>query len=247
MTFRTIPLALGALLALTGCADPALNDRVAQMEEKIEALEQKVEEAAKAPRGAGGAPQVDQAAENEARAFVGQIQQAVSELEFDKAKERCEKGESEYGATRTWRRAGRVCREVEVVGKDAADLEVEKWFQGEGTSMADKPATLLVFWEEWCPHCKREVPKIESTYKKYGDRLNVVGLTKVTRSATDEKVAEFISQEALSYPVAKEKGGNLSNYYNVSGVPAAALVKDGKVIWRGHPARLEDQTLEQLL
>ena len=39
----------------------------------------------------------------------------------------------------------------------------------------------------------------------------------------------------------------MSAAYAVSGIPAAALVKEGKVIWRGHPARLTDELLEQLL
>ena len=39
----------------------------------------------------------------------------------------------------------------------------------------------------------------------------------------------------------------LSGAYAVSGIPAAALVKDGKVIWRGHPSRLTDELVQQLL
>ena len=91
------------------------------------------------------------------------------------------------------------------------------------------------------------MPKIEETYTKYQGRMNVVGLTKVTRSSTDESVAEFIKDSGISYPVGKEKGGNLSSHYNVSGVPAAAIVKDGKIVWRGHPARIDDSLLDKLL
>ena len=38
--------------------------------------------------------------------------------------------------------------------------------------------------------------------------------------------------------------GSLSQYFNVGGIPAAAVVKDGKVVWRGHPARLSEQMLK---
>ena len=47
-------------------------------------------------------------------------------------------------------------------------------------------------------------------------------------------------------PIAKE-GGAYSSVFNVSGIPAAAIVKDGKIIWRGHPARLDKTMLEGLL
>ena len=114
--------------------------------------------------------------------------------------------------------------------------------------MSDGSATMLVFWEEWCPHCKREVPKIEGMHTKYKARgLNVVGLTKVTRSSTDEKVTSFMQEKGVTYPVAKEDGDNLSKRFGVRGVPAAAIVQAGKVVWRGHPARISDGMIEKIL
>jgi hypothetical protein len=83
-------------------------------------------------------------------------------------------------------------------------------------------------------------------YKSKG--LGIIALTKVTKSATEESVEAFIKDSKLTFPVGKEpEGGPLSAAYAVSGIPAAALVKDGKVIWRGHPARLTDELLEQML
>ena len=247
MMFRSTLIALGAMIAFSGCADPELAAKVGELETKVAELEKQVEKGG-AARAPGRAPSgVDPEAEQAAGAKLREISAKVDELDFAAAKTMCDEAMKQYGATQTFQRRGRVCQEVAVVGKDAADLEVEKWFQGEA-SMADSDATLLVFWEQWCPHCKREVPEIEATYKKYQGKLNVVGLTKVNRSSTDEKVAAFIEEKGLSYPMAKEKGGNLSRYYNVSGVPAAALVKDGKVVWRGHPAVLNrNNTLEKLL
>ncbi len=71
----------------------------------------------------------------------------------------------------------------------------------------------------------------------------MVGLTKITRSATEEKVNEFIKENKLGYPTAKE-GGDLSKAFNVSGIPAAAVVKGGKIVWRGHPGRLNDDMIK---
>ena len=110
-----------------------------------------------------------------------------------------------------------------------------------------KPVTLLAFWEAWCPHCQREVPELEATYKSLSPQgLQIVGLTKITKSATEEKVTEFIKEKGVTYPMAKETGA-LSEYFGVSGIPAAAVVKDGKVVWRGHPARLDEETLKAWL
>ena len=96
-------------------------------------------------------------------------------------------------------------------------------------------------------HCQREVPKLQALYDNLkGDGLQVVGLTKITKSATEEKVAEFITSRSVSYPVAKENG-QASQHFGVSGIPAAAVIKDGKVIWRGHPARLSEAQLKSWL
>jgi hypothetical protein len=52
----------------------------------------------------------------------------------------------------------------------------------------------------------------------------------------------FCKENGVGYPTAKEKG-DISEYYGVRGVPAAAVVKGGKVVWRGHPSRINDKML----
>jgi thiol-disulfide isomerase/thioredoxin len=138
---------------------------------------------------------------------------------------------------------------LSVIGKSApAEWKIEKWYQGESdVDLGSGKTTLLVFWEEWCPHCKREVPKLQDMYNDLkGQGLQVVGLTKITRSSSDEKVSAFIADKHIAYPIAKEDG-TLSSYFNVSGIPAAAVLKDGKVVWRGHPAQLDEAKLKDWL
>jgi thiol-disulfide isomerase/thioredoxin len=239
MLFRTSLVAVAAAIALSGCADPELVAKVDALEKKVAELE---------TRGGGAGPArnpADDAKENEAREGLGQVNKLVNDMNYDEAGKLCAELEKKVGDTQTFRRGGRACVEVAVIGKDAMELDVSEWFQG-NASVSGEP-TLLVFWEEWCPHCKREVPKLEEMAKQYQGKMKVVGLTKVTRSSTDDSVRKFLAENNVSYPVGKEKNGNLSEYYGVSGVPAAALVKGGKVVWRGHPARLNDDALKKFL
>ena len=53
-------------------------------------------------------------------------------------------------------------------------------------------------------------------------------------------MVDFIAENKVTYPIAKEQGDEMSKAFNVSGIPAAAVVKNGTVVWRGHPARLDD-------
>ncbi|MFZ5482252.1 MAG: TlpA family protein disulfide reductase [Myxococcota bacterium] len=232
-----------ALLFAGGCAQKSDLDAA---NEKIKALEEKV---AKLEAGGakGGATAADPAKEEAATKLMTDTQEALKNGDYATAKSKIAELTGSYADTRAGKAASRMAAEVNLVGTDAAPIEVEKWFQGKGDYSGDK-ATLLVFWEVWCPHCKKEMPKLaeeEGKYKAKG--VQIVALTKVTKSATDEKVAEFIKEHNLKYPVGKEKGDNMSKAFSVSGIPAAALVKDGKVVWRGHPARLTDEMLDKLL
>lgn len=243
------PLLLAAGL-LAGCATA---DQVDQLNQRVDELEKKVETLEKSPGAAksGGAAEAGADSEKEAAAndLLKGLADAMRDGNFDKAKADMASLEKDYGDTMAYRKARKLSAELEVIGKDApSSYQIEKWFQGENNIALDGKGTeLLVFWEVWCPHCQREVPQMQATYEKLKDQgLEVVGLTKITKSATEEKVTDFIKENGVTYPMAKETG-ELSAYFNVSGIPAAAIVKDGKVVWRGHPARLDEEKLKSFL
>ncbi len=215
----------------------ALAKRVATLEQQITTLK------------AGGAAQPNAEAENKATAAYREIDALVNQGKIDQAKTKLTAFNKEFAGTRTARQAQRLSQELAVVGKTSpTDWGIDKWFQGEKEfNLKSDKATLIVFWETWCPHCRREVPKLQAMYDTYkGKGLQVLAATKVTKSSTEETVAQFIDQQKLGYPVAKENG-SLSNYFGVRGIPAAALLKDGKVVWRGHPAKLTDDMLKGFL
>lgn len=135
--------------------------------------------------------------------------------------------------------------EEAVVGKDAV-LVAEEWLQGTAT-LEESKATLFVFWELWCPHCKREVPKLQATWEAHRDQgFNIVGVTRLTRDTKPAELAKWLADNHVGYPIAKDDG-TMGEHYAVSGVPAAALVKDGKIVWRGHPANLNDNMVAATL
>jgi thioredoxin-like negative regulator of GroEL len=241
-------LLIGSLL-LAGCASA---DQVKELTEQVNSLQEKVEKLEKAPPAKAAATaqkagaEVDKDAETAAQAMLKDMQDLMGKGEIDNAKAKLTELTEKYSSTRTYRRAQKLGAELEVFGKDApTGLKVDEWFIGDTSAVnLSKGTTLLVFWEVWCPHCKREVPNLQKTFDTYkGKGLQMVGLTKLTRSSTKEKAMDFLKEKNVTYPVAKEDG-ELSKHFNVSGIPAAAVVKDGKIVWRGHPARLSDSMLE---
>ena len=243
--FRLALLSLLTGLALTGCAQKSEFDA---LEVRVKATEEKIATLEKTPAGKAAAAAANPEDEEKAGKLMTEVQDAIKANDYTTAKAKLVVlTAAPLDATRAGKAAARMATEVNLIGTDAAPLEMEKWFQGKA-ALGDSKATLLVFWEVWCPHCKKELPKLAEEEGKYKEKgIQVVGITKVTKSATDESVEAFIKESKAKFPIGKEKDGSLSKAYAVSGIPAAALVKDGKMIWRGHPARLDDATLDKLV
>ncbi|MCU0253756.1 MAG: TlpA family protein disulfide reductase [Acidobacteria bacterium] len=217
---------------------------IEQLRQQIAVLERKVAETARP-----AVPTADPALEEKASLALSQINQLLAAGDVAGAKAKLAEGQAQFAATQAWKSTGRLSQELAVVGRDApATLKIDKWYQGEKlVDPAKAKATLVVFWESWCPHCQREVPKLEAIWQKYKDKgLQVVGLTKLTKGTTEEQALAFIKEKGVTYPTAKETG-ELSAAFNVTGIPAAAILKDGKVVWRGNPSRIDDAMIAKYL
>lgn len=229
---------------LAGCATA---DQVKELNTKVEEMEKKIAELEKAPKAATAATagQANPADETAAQTLLKEMQEAMGKNDITGAKAKYAEIEKKYASTRTFKRAAKMGKELEVFGKAAPSaLTVDEWMIGDASAVnLSKGVSLLVFWEVWCPHCKREVPNLQKTFETYNAKgLQMVGLTKLTRGKSKEEAMSFLQEKNVTYPVAKENGA-LSKHFNVSGIPAAAVVKDGTIVWRGHPARLTDDMI----
>ena len=235
-------IAVISMLGLVaGCASKSEMDT---LKAEVAALNQKVEDLSSKPAVAA-APDAD--AENAARELLKKAQTKQREGDIAGAKTALAELTKKFGNTRTAARSSRMKDELDVIGKDAKALNSPEWMVGDAPGFdLTKDAGLVVFFESWCPHCKREVPKLQTTFEKYKGKMGVLALTKITRSATKEAVMELLSSNDVTYPVAKEDGTE-SRYYAVSGIPAAIFVNGGKVLWRGHPGTLSDEMIEKFI
>jgi hypothetical protein len=90
---------------------------------------------------------------------------------------------------------------------------------------------LLVFWETWCPYSQRAVPALEPIFERHrSSGLEVIGLTRMTRNSTAERVRGFIEDEGISFAVAKDDG-RAWTWFDAQGTPWLAIVRNGRVIW----------------
>ena len=95
---------------------------------------------------------------------------------------------------------------------------------------SNKTATLMLFYVDWCPHCKTAKPEWESLKSEYdGKNINGYTITFVEYNCTDE--SEEVSQ--------------LMDKYNIEGYPTIKLLKDNQVI--EYDAKPTKSTMEQFL
>lgn len=122
---------------------------------------------------------------------------------------------------------------------DLAALPVDRWYR---PYKADGTVAVVVFWELWCPHCKREVPKLQAIDAIEG--VQVIGLTRQTKGVKDEDLEAFLAGNNVSYAVG-HADDSLSKRLQIRSVPTAVVVKEGKVVWQGNPAALTPAKLEE--
>lgn len=98
------------------------------------------------------------------------------------------------------------------------------------TSDSNKVATMMLFYVDWCPHCKTAKPEWENLKSEYeGKQINGYTL-------------EFIEHNCTTESAETEE---LMNKYKIEGYPTIKLIKDNEVV--EYDAKPTKATMEQFL
>jgi peroxiredoxin len=103
-------------------------------------------------------------------------------------------------------------------------------------------ATLLIFGTTWCPSCRSEIPHFKKIFSTYTPRGLEVAYVNIMEPR--DKVLRFNNKYQLPYRTLLDASGAVANAYDVVGVPAMILIRDGRVLTRHY--RLIDGYLEKL-
>jgi len=95
---------------------------------------------------------------------------------------------------------------------------------------SNKTATLMLFYVDWCPHCKTAKPEWDSLKTEYdGKSINGYTINFMEYNCTNE--SDEVSQ--------------LMDKYSIEGYPTIKLVKDNQVV--EYDAKPTKSTMEQFL
>lgn len=146
------------------------------------------------------------------------------------------------------------------VGDLAPEIKVT-WLKGTPVESISKDHIYVVeFWATWCGPCKAAMPHLSQLAKQYEGKVIFIGVNVWEKGFQDKlyesflpSLREFVESmgDNMAYNVAMDNNDlfmskNWMSASGQNGIPATFLIKDSKIIWMGHPMKL-DKTLEELI
>ena len=107
---------------------------------------------------------------------------------------------------------------------------------GEGAA----PATMLVFFATWCPHCQNEAPILSELESQYKDlRLVMVG---IDGEDDPQKVGQFVERYDIESPAVYKP--SLGDEYGVSGYPTTYVLDRSNEVIGAHSGEAPREVYE---
>ena len=119
--------------------------------------------------------------------------------------------------------------------------------QGKSWTLKDLRGKVVMvnFWATWCPPCQKEMPDLEALYNQYKDQGFV--LLAISQDDETQKVAPFIAERKISYPIFLDPGQKIGAMFEVNGIPKSFVYdRDGKLVAQSIDMRTRGQFLTML-
>ena len=106
-------------------------------------------------------------------------------------------------------------------------------FDGEQIDPEDMAGkvVLLNFWASWCKPCEQEAADLETAWRYYQPRGDVLFLG-VAWTDTESASLDYLDRFDVTYPNGPDLGTSISQAYRTTGVPETYLIdKDGNLAY----------------
>jgi thiol-disulfide isomerase/thioredoxin len=115
---------------------------------------------------------------------------------------------------------------VEVEGDPAPDFALTLADGSEFTLSGEARPAYLVFWAEWCPTCKRELPVVDALAREYGDQIAFVAVAGKSDLAATAAEAERLFSPAISWGL----DDSIWDLYEVPYQPASFFITGNDIV-----------------
>ena len=185
--------------------------------------------------------------EDGAKVLFREARRYARNLEIDKALQRLATLQTHFPETDTAKRAGRLRRDLKVVGTPVGTMKVTTWFQGDGATVnLATGKTIIVFMDVTEGDPEGRIKEFNVAVAKYREAATVVTLLRGGDSMTETSANTFASTHKLQAPVG-QMNKKVKENFGVRGTPSAAVVVGGTVAWKGMLNELDENVFDRLL
>lgn len=82
----------------------------------------------------------------------------------------------------------------------------------------------LDFFTTFCQACRDEAPALEAVHQALGAKAAVIGVDLRLSEASTESVRQFVQEFGVTYPVALDRSGKVSDAYLVNSIPTSVFI-----------------------
>ncbi|MEL6180295.1 MAG: thioredoxin-like domain-containing protein [Myxococcota bacterium] len=121
----------------------------------------------------------------------------------------------------------------------APSFQAKTWVQGKATTLTQANHLYVVeLWATWCKPCQESLPALARLQTTHTGKVTMIALT----DDDEKQVRHFIKQRPVLAPLAVAVDPatmrRYMDHFKINGIPTALLIRNGKVMWLGHPAEL---------
>jgi cytochrome c biogenesis protein CcmG/thiol:disulfide interchange protein DsbE len=118
------------------------------------------------------------------------------------------------------------------IGQPAPNFTLTS-FQGETYTLESLRGKVVVmnFWASWCKPCEQEAADLETAWREYQPRGDVIFLG-VDWTDTETAAMQYLTKFDISYPNGADLGTRISQLYRTTGVPETYIIdKNGTLAY----------------
>jgi thiol-disulfide isomerase/thioredoxin len=102
--------------------------------------------------------------------------------------------------------------------------------------------TIVNFWATWCPPCRAEIPDLIALQQKYGDQLQVIGISQ--DETGPEVVRQFVKEQGINYPIVMSTPEIEAVFTGIYALPTSFIINRDVQVAAKHVGMLNAEVTE---